>query len=349
MRWLLTVWKDSEILLAMHLYWFRSWMLLSLIFLNSCSVSSEAQPPADPPAPRALGAQSGAHKNMVDLKPIATFDVGGDPDWMAVSANAVWVTISSKNQVKQLRAKDNTVGLTITVKEPCSGLVAAFGSLWVPSCGSHELVRASLRTGKIQATIAVVPADSEGGITAGAGSVWMASSSGRKLARINPQTNKMIAAIAIPTGSFCPFYFAGYVWVTSTENSVLTKISPRTNRVLARIPVGKNPRFLTAGAGAIWTLNQGDGTITRVDAISNRRVADIPAGLAGKGGEIAFGFNAVWATLEKFPVTHVDAVTNSIMSQWSGAGGDSVRAAHGSIWLTDLRGGKVWRIDPGTL
>jgi hypothetical protein len=93
-------------------------------------------------------------------------------------------------------------------------------------------------------------------------------------------------------------------------------------------------------------LNQGDGTVTRVNAKTNRRVADISAGLAGKGGEIAFGFNSVWATLEQYPVTRIDARANSIMTQWSGAGGDSIRAGHGSIWLTNLRGGKVWRIDP---
>jgi len=119
--------------------------------------------------------------------------------------------------------------------------------------------------------------------------------------------------------------------------------------VIARIAVGKNPRFLTAGAGSIWTLNQGDGTVTRVEAKTGRRVADIPAGLAGKGGEIAFGFDSVWATLEEFPITRIDAASNDIVSQWRGAGGDSIRAGHGTIWLTDLRGGKVWRIAPGKL
>ena len=78
--------------------------------------------------------------------------------------------------------------------------------------------------------------------------------------------------------------------------------------------MGKNPRFLTAGAGSIWTLNQGDGTVTRVEAMNNRRVADISAGLMGKGGEIAFGFNAVWATLEQFPLTRINAVDNPLQA-----------------------------------
>jgi virginiamycin B lyase len=327
------------------------WLSLSLIILVSGAMifMAKAQQPSDVPAVKATGAQSGVRREMAELKPDATFDVGGDPDWMAVSEDAVWVTISSKNEVKQLRAKDNTVGFTINVEDPCSGLVAAFGSLWIPSCGSHNLVRASLITGKVQKTIPIPPADSEGGITAGAGSVWMASSSSGQLARIDPRTNKAVATIAVPSGSFCPIYFDGYVWITSTDHSLLSKVSPKTNRVIATIAVGKNPRFLAAGAGSIWTLNQGDGTITRVEVKTGRRVVDIPAGLAGKGGEIGFGFNSIWATLEQFPITRIDAATNDIASQWTGAGGDSIRAGHGTIWLTNLRGGKVWRIAPGKL
>ena len=76
--------------------------------------------------------------------PEATFHAGGDPDWMAVADDAVWVTSSSLNLVTQLRANSNTVGLKINVQNPCSGLVAAFGSLWIPSCGAHALVRADL-------------------------------------------------------------------------------------------------------------------------------------------------------------------------------------------------------------
>jgi virginiamycin B lyase len=330
----------------------RSWItLMTLITLGLVATIAllEAQQPSNVPAVKATGAQSGVLREMAELKPDATFDVGGDPDWMAVSEDAVWVTISSKNEVRQLRASDNTLGFTIKVKEPCSGLVAAYGSLWIPSCGSRNLVRASLTTGKIQKTIPIAPADSEGGITAGAGAIWMTSNSAGRVARIDPRTNRAVATIAVPSGSFCPIFFAGYVWITSTEHSLLTKINPKTNRVIARIAVGKNPRFLTAGAGSIWTLNQGDGTVTRVQVKTGRRVADIPAGLAGKGGEIAFGFDSVWATLEQFPITRIDAASNDIASQWRGAGGDSIRAGHGTIWLTDLRGGKVWRISPGKL
>jgi virginiamycin B lyase len=299
----------------------------------------------DNPPPKRLVQQ----KNMDELKTDKTFAVGGDPDWMAVAKDSVWVSISSLNRVSQLHAKQNRVGHVVAVADPCSGLVAAFGSLWVPSCGKHTLLRVDLKTGKVSATIPSGPADSEGCIAAGAGSIWLATNTAGVLSRFNPKTNTLVASIAIPSGSFCPVFAGGFVWISSTEHSVLTKVDPSTNQAVAQIPVGKNPRFVTAGAGSVWCLNQGDGTISRVDASTGKLAASIDAGLAGHGGEIAFGFDAVWVTLMKFPVTRIDVHRNVVSSQWAGPGGDSIRAGHGSIWLTNLKAGIVWRISPSTL
>ncbi len=104
------------------------------------------------------------------------------------------------------------------------------------------------------------------------------------------------------------------------------------------------PRFLTVGAGSIWVLNQGDGTIARVDAETGKRTALIAAGIPGLGGEIAFGVGAVWATVFDFPITRIDPAANAVTGQWHGAGGDSIRAGHNSIWLTSYSGAKVWRL-----
>jgi virginiamycin B lyase len=287
--------------------------------------------------------------SMSELRPQSTFTVKGHPDWMAIAPDSVWVTSSADNIVSQLKAADKQLGITVPVSQPCSGLAVGFGSLWIPSCGQHTLIRADVTTGKIQATLPVGPANSEGGITVGAGSIWLMTNAARVLARIDPTSNTVIADISTPAGSFCPLFADGFVWITSTENSVLTKVNPSTNKIVAQIPVGKNPRFLTYGADSIWTLNQGDGTITRVSVKTNQRLTDIAANIAGPGGEIAFGFGSVWATVAKKPITRIDASTSRITSQWTGAGGDSIRTAFGSVWLTDYDGGKIWRLSPSAL
>jgi virginiamycin B lyase len=286
---------------------------------------------------------------MSDLRPLATFTVKGHPDWMAVAPDSVWVTSSADNSVNQMQAGDNKPGMTIPITEPCSGLAIGFGSLWIPTCKPHTLVRADLATGKILATIPIGPADSEGGITIGADSVWLMTNAAGDLARIDPATNAVIATIPTSSGSFCPLFADGFVWITSTTNSLLTKVDPATNKTVLQIPVGKNPRFLTYGADSIWTLNQGDGTITRVSTKTGQRLVDIDAKLPGHGGEITFGFGSVWATMPKYPLTRIDPTTSTITSQWTGAGGDSIRAGLGSIWLTSYYEGKVWRLAPSSL
>jgi YVTN family beta-propeller protein len=248
-----------------------------------------------------------------------------------------------------LNATDNRLGFAVTVSKPCSGLAVGFGSLWIPSCGQHTVVRADLDTGRIQAVIPAGPADSEGGITVGAGSVWLMTDPSGKLSRIDPASNTVIATIETPRGSFCPLFADGFVWITSTENDLLTKVDPATNKAIEQIPVGKKPRFLTHGADSIWTLNQGDGTITRVNVKTGQRLADVSANIPGHGGEIAFGFGSVWATVAKKPITRIDAATATVTSQWVGAGGDSIRTGFNSVWLTDYDSGKIWRLSPAPL
>jgi virginiamycin B lyase len=316
-----------------------------LVIVGFLMASGNAAPAQDAKFPPKTGVQiSGAQHDIAELAPIATFPVQGHPDWMALTEDAVWVTSSSADHVVRLDAKTNKPGVIVTVAKPCSGLVVDFGSLWIPSCGHHSLLRVDAATGATQATITAGPADSEGGICSGAGSIWMVTSRESDLARIDPVTNRVSAHIRIPPGSFNPVFAEGLIWVSSNTGGTLVRVSPTSNSVVSETPVGPAPRFLTVGAGSVWVLNQGDGTIARVDGETGKRTALIPAGIPGLGGEIAFGEGAVWATVFDFPITRIDATTNAITGQWHGAGGDSIRVGHGAVWLTDLTGAKVWRL-----
>ena len=316
---------------------------IAFVFVAASAVA-QAQSAPDPPKP---GANTpGVRRAMADIHPVATFAVAGSPDWMVVTDDAVWVTSASVNQIVRLDAKTNQPTTIATINKPCSGLAAGFGSIWVPSCGSQRLIRVDVGTGKIQAEIPVGPADSEGGIAVGTGSVWLASDKKGLLARIDPSSNKVVAQIEIPSGSYGVAYGEGAVWISSTDHNLLTRVDPQTNKVVTSTPVGPQPRFLTVGAGSVWTLNQGDGTISRVDAQTNKLLANIPAGIPGTGGEIAYGEGSVWATEIQIPITRIDPTTNTVTQQWFGTGGDSIRVGHGSVWLTDLFHGKVWRLDP---
>ncbi len=344
----------------------RSWMRLAaavLVCAGSAMVAA-AQEPAGAPSPASgtgtpaaaphrqmphfppkTGVQTpGVQHDITELTPQATFAVEGHPDWMAVADDGVWVTSSSANHVVWLDAKTNQAGTMITVNKPCAGLVLGFGSLWIPSCGDHTVVRVDAKTGAVQATVAAGPADSEGGIAIGAGSVWIVTTKDGDLARIDPKTNTVAAHIQIAAGSFNLIFANDSIWVSSNKGGTLVRVNPETNAVTGETPVGPMPRFLTVGDGSIWVLNQGDGTIARVDDKTGQRTALISAGIPGFGGEIAYGGGAVWATVFDFPITRVDPATNTVTAQWHGDGGDSIRFGLGTIWLSSYKGAKVTRL-----
>src|SRR4051794_7392966 len=179
------------------------------------------QTAARPPKP---GVKAPGVKIPIErLKPEAIYEVPGNPDWLAIDAvNATaWVSNEPKNTVSRLDPKSSAV-TTITVgKEPCSGLVADFGSLWVPNCGDKTISRVDLKTAAIAATMKIGIGESEGSIVTGADSVWIMTDAKGTLARIDPATNTVVAEIYVPSGSYGLAFGEGAVWVTSTtQNSV---------------------------------------------------------------------------------------------------------------------------------
>ncbi len=315
-----------------------------------------AQEPSAPPAdggqkkqrakrpPRPGVSTPGVRREMSAIRPDAVFVTEGTPDWQVASEDAQWVATGPKNTIHRLDPKTNTVAATITVgKKPCSGLAAGFGSIWVPNCGDKTVSRVDIKTNTVAVTIPVGPAASEGGIAASPEAVWLVTDEKGVLSRIDPQTNTVAAEVTVPAKSAGVTYGEGAVWVTTPDSNQLTGIDPKTHKVLFTVETGPGPRFVTTGAGSVWTLNQGDGTVSRVDAKTGKLLANIPVGVPGTGGEIAFGAGHVWATVFEIPISEIDPATNSVIKQWFGPGGDSIRVAHGSVWLSNLRDGNVWR------
>ena len=322
-----------------------------LIPLTAClffAVTIRAQEPAKKHAPPPGVSTPGVKRPLSSITPAAIFDAGsGTPDWQVLTEDAVWVTNGPRSVIHRLDVNTNKIAATITVgKQPCSGLAAGFRSIWVPNCGDKTISRIDIKTNAVIATVPIGPGESEGGITTSENAVWLVTDPKGKLSRIDPIANAVIAIVDVPAGSAAVVYGDGAIWVTTPARNMLTRVDAVTNQVTDSIAVGPGARFETFGGGCVWTLNQGDGTISRVDTQSRKVVATIEVGIPGEGGEIAYGFGHVWATLFKIPISEIDPVTNKVIRQWIGDGGDSIRAGHGSIWLSNLRAHNIWRIDP---
>ncbi|HEY4361222.1 MAG TPA: PQQ-binding-like beta-propeller repeat protein [Bryobacteraceae bacterium] len=303
------------------------------------------QRPKRPPKPGV--ATPGVRREMSSITPDAIFKAEGTPDWQVTTEDAEWVSNGPKNTVHRMDVKTNTVTAVITVgKRPCAGLAAGFGSVWVPSCGDKTVSRIDTKTNTVVATVPVGPSASEGGIAASPEAVWLVTDAKGVLSKIDPSTNTVTAEVPVLPNSAGVTYGEGAVWVTTPEANMLTGVDPKTAKVIFSVPVGPGPRFVTSGAGSVWTLNQGDGTVSRVDAKTGKLITNIEVGVPGTGGEIAFGEGHVWATVFEIPISEIDPSTNTVVKQWFGPGGDSIRVAHGSVWLSNLRDGNVWRFSP---
>ena len=320
--------------------------MLRILIVIPILLSSFMQSPKPTRTPKPGVKTPGVRIPITELKPEAVFEVPGAPDWLAID-ESVWVSNYPKNTVARLDPKTNKVIATIPVgNKPCSGLAVGFGSLWVPLCGDQALARVDLKESKVTATLPLGIASSEGGVAAGAGSLWLVTDKKGTLVRIDPATNKVVAEIQVPPGSFTVAFGEGAVWVTGTETNVLTRINPDTNLIVETIPVGKAPRFLAIGGGFVWTLNQTNGDVSKVDPKTNKVVETIEVGVPGPGGEIAFGEDALWVTAFEFPISRIDPATNKVVQQFAGEGGDAIRVGQGSVWLSNIRAGTVWRLDP---
>ena len=320
---------------------------LALVAVCALVLGMQPAPSAAAAPPQKTGVKTpGVQIPMSRLKPDATFDVPGAPDWMAIE-ESVWISNKPKDNLIRIDPKTNKIAETIaTGKGPCAGLALGFGSLWVPNCGDQTMSRLDLKTAKIVATIPTTIADSEATVAASPDSIWLMTDTRGTVARFDPATNKVVAEVYVSPGSYAAAFGEDALWITSTEKNLVTRVDPHTNLAIETISVGPAPRFLAIGEGSVWTLNQGDGSVSRIDPKTNKVVATIEVGVPGEGGDIAVGEGSVWVTSFDFPLSRIDPASNKVVQQFVGEGGDAVRVGQGSIWLTNLKGQKVWRLDP---
>lgn len=329
-------------------------MTASLLVLAACS-GTNAERSSTPTARATSPASPSGVRSPIPSEPVSTLGrrvtaivrLGGSPDWQAPAFGALWVANGPLGIVQRIDAKTNRVVAAVKLGEsgvPCAGMAAGFGSLWVPDCRNGVVDRVDPSTDEVIARIHSGIADNEGYIAVGAGSVWVVSAP-NSLTRIDPSTNRVDAQISVPDGSVAVEFGFGSDWVSDNTTSTVTRVDASTNRATATIDVGRSPRFLAAGEGAVWVLNQGDGSVSRIEPADNQ-VRQIETGSLGEGGCIDTGLGAVWVTIPDIPFTRIDAKTGAVTDQFHGSGGDCLSVGYGSVWLSNLDFGNVWRIKP---
>jgi DNA-binding beta-propeller fold protein YncE len=298
------------------------------------------------PAPK-LGVKTpGVQIPFESLKALAEVPVPGTPREILVG-DAVWVANSGKDAVARIDGKSNKPGDALTgLHKPCSGLASGFGSLLIPNCGDKSLVRVDLKTGKTSATLPVGAAGVNVGIAASADSIWLLTDGKTTLSRIDPETNQVVSELRLPEGCDSLRFGETALWLTCPNENKVLRIDPQTNLVVNRIEVSGKPHSIAFGENSVWVLCLAEGKVERIDPKTNKVTKTIDVGVPNADGEIAFGENFAWVTLTGFPLTRIDPATDKVVQQFVGEGGGAISVGLGSIWLTNVTAGNVWRVDP---
>ena len=318
----------------------------------SASVPGDASPP---PAAASAGTTptpdplASVRKPMSDLQAtrlIAEVETSGAPDWQVAAFGSLWNGTGGDNPVVRVDLGTNRVGASIPVDGPCLGMAAGFGSVWSPSCGATTVDRIDPATNRVVARIAVpgIVGDGEGQLVAAFGSVWLFTDSIGTLTRLDPATNRVSATYHLGGGASI-VATATALWSTVPDQDAVLELAPDVT-VIRTISVGRAPRFIAAGEGAVWSLGQGDGDVTRIDPATGRVVATISVEVPGEGGCIAAGVGGVWVTMPDTPFSKIDPGSNTVVAQYTGAGGDCIGVGDGSVWLSNHDLHAVWRLRP---
>lgn len=315
--------------------------LLTLVVLALGSLAQTPAPQAEMPAPAPVPWRVA----LTDLKPDATFNIGGTRA-IAVTDEAAWITSREAGSVTRIDPKTNAVARTISIgKEPCGGILSAFGSLWSPLCGQSAVARVDPKKDEASATFPSSLAAEFTAIASAVGSVWLLTDNKGTLVRVDPATNTTVAEIYLPPGANAMAFGQDALWITSGARDVLVRLNPYTNLIVETIKVGKGPRSVAIGEGAVWTLNQ-NGSVSRVDPKTNKVAETIQIGAAaGSAGQIVTGAGSVWVSRVGAPLTRIDPRTNHVVQQFTGADGGVVAFGQQSLWLAATPTA-VWRLDP---
>jgi streptogramin lyase len=302
-------------------------------------------------AAAAVGSLAGqalaTQRPMSELTPVFKLRIGKLASWAAVSPAAVWVASEKPNAIHRIDPETNKQTADIALPgDPCGGLAVGLGDLWVPLCGPMpSLAKIDLQSNQIVSVFPVGPPGPEGGIAASRDSVWLITDKNGTLARIDPASGHIRQTVQTPAGSFNPAYCDGQIWVTHSSGSDVTRIDASTGKVTGTISTGRGPHFITTGAGSVWTLNAGDATVSRIDTRSGEVTQTIPLHIVARGGDLQFGEGHVWVTIQKVPLTAINAKSGTLECQWAGAGGDSFAIGHGAIWMSNYQEGVLQRLN----
>jgi hypothetical protein len=316
----------------------------ALFWLTAADRPEKAAHPNSPAAISKLGIKTpGIQIPFANLKAEAQFETTAGPQWLFFSGTAF---APAEEGIVRIDPKTNQKSESITgLARVCGGMASAFDALWAPVCGGPSLARIDAKTFKVTHTLATGVAGVDGVITATSDSIWLLTDDKTTLSRIDPDQNLIVGEIRLPAGCRSLVFGETAMWIACPAANKVLRINSATNLVEKAIEVSAQPEALAVGAGSIWALCRKEGKIDRIDAKTNKVSKTIDLAVPNADGAIVFGEGFVWVTETGFPLTRIDAASETVLQQFYGEGGGAIALSPGAIWLGNIKTKTVWRID----
>jgi virginiamycin B lyase len=321
------------------------WMVLAFGATGAFG-QQKAKLPAAPIAPKQGVKTPGVQIPFESLKPEIEIAAPETPGWIAIADN---VFVAKKDALVRIdpKAKESKLLDPIAgIARPCGGVVNAFSSLWVPSCGDGALLKVDAKAAKVSAAVKSGAGSAPGLVAATADSLWMLTDDKTTLSRIDPVENKVVGEFRLPAGCANLTFAETALWVTCAADNRVLRIAADSGLVEKSIEVSATPKSLAAGEGSIWVLCAKDGKIDRIDPKTNKVSKTIELLTPGVDGSLAFGEGFLWASVTGFPLTRIHPTTEQVVQQFYGEGGGVIQAGQGFLWLASTNSPKLLKIDP---
>jgi virginiamycin B lyase len=295
-----------------------------------------------------LGVQTpGVQIPMLKLKAEAEVSLAGAPESILVEPSTVWVLNRSKNALERIDPKANKLAEAVAgFNAPCGTPQFGFGSVWTLNCGDGTLLRVDAKAGKVLRSIKTGAGTARAGLAVSTDSVWALTDDKTTLSRIDPAQDRVVGELRLPAGCNTMVFGEGSLWVTCPAENRLLRIDPNLNIVSKRIEVSAEPYAVSVGEGAVWVFCRKDGKVERIDPKTDKVVKTIELGVPNSSGDITAGDGSVWVSLAGFPISRIDPKTDKVVQQFVGDGGGFIRTAPGAVWLSNVKQGTLWRLDP---
>ncbi|HKG55802.1 MAG TPA: hypothetical protein VKA85_00960 [Candidatus Limnocylindrales bacterium] len=260
-----------------------------------------------------------------------TIDLGIVPRSVAAGMGAIWVAgmtdnYNTEGHLLRVDATTHAVTRLPTAFSQCNWgsnewdwpkIVIAAGSLWMPDCGPHEMLRVNPRTGAIEArfpSAAVTSARPGNLITFDASSAWLVrNATTGEIVRLDTTTNKATPFVTLGTDVTAIEVDGASLWAAGPTSIVHIDLATRK---VAATPLDGTIDRMTVVDHEAWTWlgsdHEGPRTLVVVDP-AGATSTSIIAGVRTVN-DIVLHDGLLWIVSDRFTLVAVDVASRTVVA-----------------------------------